>query len=656
MKKKLIENMPAPRITKDMEGMVVIARNPEKGLLTLDVVETLTKNVQVRICITKNEFMNYYPEEGIWDNKHIENIITRISQGNILDYNLYGKSNIKKALGINNSLHSVELYEHEITREKRWAEEERRKKRCQERNAKVPELDKKMDEWLKRYVGGIHYIYYKRNGNNVQVACSACGKEGRYIMIPVTYEDHLKKNLGFKPEHNMGGEPCPMCGTYGKWKAAGKTKGVYGQWDHRYVVDKVEDTIVIRYFEIKKIISGTEFEAWEKTDCVEVARNWFLKEKIQKDYNKYNPYTSKNFWDDVNLSGLANIQQRSGKVYLKKNVLKGTPFQYSGLEQEVLQNDYTNAERYLTTYLKFPGIEMLGKLGMTRIKNAILDNWGECKWLNQKGKKPWDIFKITRQRFNDLKEKNGDIVLLSIYQYECKNNIRFKEKLVEILYFFEADKNKISVIRRHAKLERAMHYLLKQAGIEKLENRSCMLNGARQEIQRYVDYLNMLEQNGRQFTEHEVYPVNLVSAHNREVILLNQKKAEKEIIEKNKKNPNIKKDAAKYNRKYRYQNEDYIIRAPKDAAEILMEGLRLNHCVGRMGYIEAMNRHETVILFLRQKKHRDVPYYTLEIKNGKLAQAYGYGDGKPEWEKVSPFLEAFQEAKLDITKSERKAG
>lgn len=116
---------------------------------------------------------------------------------------------------------------------------------------------------------------------------------------------------------------------------------------------------------------------------------------------------------------------------------------------------------------------------------------------------------------------------------------------------------------------------------------------------------------------------------------------------KNKENPNIKKDAAGYNRKYRYEDKNYIIRAPKDAGEIFMEGLILNHCVGRMGYIEAMNRHETVILFLRHKKNKKNPYYTLEIKNGKIQQAYGYKDKKTDWEQVGPFLEAFKEAKLN---------
>ena len=172
----------------------------------------------------------------------------------------------------------------------------------------------------------------------------------------------------------------------------------------------------------------------------------------------------------------------------------------------------------------------------------------------------------------------------------------------------------------------------------------------------YVDYIRMCVINERDMTDpHKIYPADLEAAHDREYVRMNKNRSEAEKKEKNRKNPNIKKDAAGYNRQYRYQNEKYIIRAPKDAAEILEEGLTLDHCVGRMGYIEAMNRHETVILFMRKKSAKNTPYYTLEVKNGVITQAYGKSDKKPDWKEVGPFLEAFKQAKLE-KKEERQVG
>lgn len=654
MKKKLIENLPAPRITKNMKDFVVIAREPEKGILTLDVVEVAAREVQVRICVTKNEFANYYPETGKWDNKQISGIMLEMEySGGLIFYPLYGKSNIQKVLGKKyESVHEVDCYEREIAAEKRWKTESRKKERCRERNARVPEPDKKMEQWLKRYVGQIHYIYYRRKGRYAQIACSACGHSGKFIMIPETYEEHSQKCLGFKPEHKMGGEPCPFCGIHGSWRAAGKTTGTYPHNDHRYIVDKVDGSVLVRYFEIEKYIQGTEYVASERFSITEVARSWFTDNKVQKDYRKYDWYRELMFWDDRNLSGLASFVKKAGKVRLKEdNILEGTPYRYSGLEDEIVQNDYTDAENYLMVYQKFPVIEMLGKLGMTRIKENLLECglWRDVDWLLPTAKKAQDIFMVTKQRFNDLCRQNGDRCLLGIYQYEKTHGVRFKDELVELLYACRAAKTQIEVVSGHAKIEKAMNYVSKQM-------RKAGRGGMSECLQEYVDYLKALEQNNRQFTEHEVYPADLEEAHNREILLLNQKKHENKINELNMNNKNIKKDAAEYNRRFRYRNGDYEIRAPKDAGEIFMEGLRLNHCVGRMGYIEAMDRHETVILFLRRKAEKDVPFYTVEVKNGKIAQAYGYGDKKEEWESVGPFLEAFKDAKLNGVKAERKAG
>lgn len=530
MKKKLIENLPAPRITKNMEDFVVIAREPEKGILTLDVVEVAAREVQVRICVTKNEFANYYPETGTWDNKQISGIMLEMEySGGLIFYPLYGKSNIQKVLGKKyESVHEVDCYEREIAAEKRWKTERRKKERCRERNARVPEPDKKMEEWLKRYVGQIHYIYYRRKGRYAQIACSACGHSGKFIMIPETYEEHSQKCLGFKPEHKMGGEPCPFCGIHGSWRAAGKATGTYPYNDHRYIVDKVDDSVVVRYFEIEKYIQGTEYAASESFSIIELARSWFTDNKVQKDYRKRG-WFGEIFWDDRNFSGLASFMKKAGKVRLKEdNILEGTPFRYSGLKDEIVQNGYTDAENYLMVYQKFPLLEMLGKLGMTIIKENLLECglWRDVDWLNPTAKKAQDIFMVTKQRFNDLCRKNGDRYLLGIYQYEKTHGERFKDELVELLYTSRAGEEQIEAISGHAKIEKAMNYVSKQmqkAGMRSMDD--C--------LQRYVDYLKALERNNRQFTEHEVYPADLAEAHNREILLLNQREYENEINELN---------------------------------------------------------------------------------------------------------------------------
>ena len=73
--------------------------------------------------------------------------------------------------------------------------------------------------------------------------------------------------------------------------------------------------------------------------------------------------------------------------------------------------------------------------------------------------------------------------------------------------------------------------------------------------------------------------------------------------------------------KYELTGEKFCIRMPKDLKEIVTEGHILDHCVS--GYV---NRHaigETNIIFLRKKDAEDIPFYTIEIRDGRVIQIHG---------------------------------
>lgn len=252
MKKKLIEQMKAPRITKGMEGVVAIARIPAEGLLTIDFVDADTKEVEVRHCVTKTEFANYYPDTGIWDNKKLNN--TNEFERIYMYEKVYGASNIKKAIGIKgDSLQSIERHEYMVTQDKRMKQEHRKAVQCNERNEKVPEPTEEEVQFLTRYIDGHRIIYYKRKGKYVDIACAECGHHGRYIMSRFMncFEDTARPCLDFVPEHNLGGEQCPECGTYAIWKAAGLTKTTQTKEDHSMItpVTKIEDIRALKRFE-----------------------------------------------------------------------------------------------------------------------------------------------------------------------------------------------------------------------------------------------------------------------------------------------------------------------------------------------------------------------------------------------------------------------
>ena len=82
-----------------------------------------------------------------------------------------------------------------------------------------------------------------------------------------------------------------------------------------------------------------------------------------------------------------------------------------------------------------------------------------------------------------------------------------------------------------------------------------------------------------------------------------------------------------------YDDDNYLIRLPKDEDEICKEGMSLHHCVG--GYANEHSIGSTTIMFLRKKSEPDKPFYTIEVEigvaDGKVAglrirQIHGFGN------------------------------
>lgn len=73
--------------------------------------------------------------------------------------------------------------------------------------------------------------------------------------------------------------------------------------------------------------------------------------------------------------------------------------------------------------------------------------------------------------------------------------------------------------------------------------------------------------------------------------------------------------------KYLMEDYGYKIVAPSSAADLSIEGMSLHHCV--KSYIEPVANGHTVILFIRESSNPDVPYFTLEVLDGKIRQVHG---------------------------------
>lgn len=83
-----------------------------------------------------------------------------------------------------------------------------------------------------------------------------------------------------------------------------------------------------------------------------------------------------------------------------------------------------------------------------------------------------------------------------------------------------------------------------------------------------------------------------------------------------------------------------VIVVPKTSKEIEEEGKRLHHCVAN--YISKVIDGKTLILFLRKKETIDIPFRTLEWRDGEFKQCQGYGNREHNDEEITGFLEYAQ--------------
>lgn len=72
----------------------------------------------------------------------------------------------------------------------------------------------------------------------------------------------------------------------------------------------------------------------------------------------------------------------------------------------------------------------------------------------------------------------------------------------------------------------------------------------------------------------------------------------------------------------------YSVIYPKTPYDLLVEGQKQHHCVG--AFINSVSRGNTSIFFLRKNEEIDKPLLTIEVKDGEVRQAHGFGNSNIE--------------------------
>lgn len=120
------------------------------------------------------------------------------------------------------------------------------------------------------------------------------------------------------------------------------------------------------------------------------------------------------------------------------------------------------------------------------------------------------------------------------------------------------------------------------------------------------------------------YPENLMTYHD-------QLSYKTMIMMRNKE---IEGLAERYNEleKFKWANDKYLIRPPKDKADMLDEAVMQTNCLS--SYVERHATGKTSIFFMRDKKYPDASLVTIEVRANRLAQAKRAKNENPNSEQL----------------------
>lgn len=324
------------------------------------------------------------------------------------------------------------------------------------------------------------------------------------------------------------------------------------------------------------------------------------------------------------------------QIFVQENAklnLQDTFLKYSAAER--YPYSYSYYIKYLCWYAEHPQIEILVKTGHTAvISEMIFNNTDNRRLMDWSKNTPWELFRLPKERYRHWKTTHGgNIDVLKVYNTMKGKTDRDMDTAADIYKLEGVRCNALSraqsLVRSCRLSDTSPRELIKY--FDKISRESagschlCPGITTREAYSLWCDYTDMAKKLDI-LGKVPVFPKNLKEAHDGLVrrIAIKQcrenakkyrqaAKVEGEKLEK--KFKKVRKIYERLKPRYEYTSGEYSIVVPESIADIIYDSLILNHCSGKTDrYFERIENNETYIFFLRKAKHKNVPWYTLEVE------------------------------------------
>lgn len=286
-------------------------------------------------------------------------------------------------------------------------------------------------------------------------------------------------------------------------------------------------------------------------------------------------------------------------------VFRFPQFKYCGIN---LTHTY-EVLKYLRLFEKYPQIEMFAKFGLHYylFSKQLLAKVGKDK------------------RFRTWLIKNRNELSLNSY-YISTLLLSYKTgKPLKQAEIFERNKKELQHNDNYKRIKAVIKPSETEKFLEYIEKQNTNLSS-------YADYIEASNYLGIDMTlQKNKYPHEFQKWHDIRIDQYRTKLIEEDKKQKQEFRKRFSLVAKKYLPLQRNLKDNFVVIIAKKPKDLVNEGDKLHHCVGRMNYDQKFVKEQSLIFFIRNKENIDIPFVTLEysLDNHKVLQCYGDHDTKP---------------------------
>lgn len=317
--------------------------------------------------------------------------------------------------------------------------------------------------------------------------------------------------------------------------------------------------------------------------------------------------------------------------------VQNTPYRYSTWESYFDSGDAPDMVKFFELYAKYPCVEYLTKLGMHAIVTNKLvgaQTFGAINWRGNTIDKVLRLTKAEAKEWVKLPYRGGVRSLHSYHFFKKKRIALTFQEAHLVCEFTESYRlSDIDKLTRYASFEAIIRYFIKQ--LER-KGKKKHYGNATNVMYDWRDYIKECLELGMDIEQDYIlFPNDLHAAHQK---TMNKVKIKRDT-ELNAKIASRLKGLQAYSFEYM----GLFIRAALSSDELFQEGKVLKHCVG--SYSAGYAAGERDLLVLRRSTAPDIPFFTMEIKDGRIVQCRGLKNCQSTPE-VESFVAAFTKEKL----------